>query len=76
MDEVFCEAVSLAAEHEALVDAPNRKTLIGGAPRRLTFRQLDAEVDSFAGVLVGLGLNQGDVLALQLPNTVESAIRQ
>jgi cyclohexanecarboxylate-CoA ligase len=74
VDEVFCEAVSLAAEHEALVDAPNRKTLIGGAPRRLTFRQLDAEVDSFAGVLVGLGLNQGDVLALQLPNTVESAI--
>ncbi|HEY0941967.1 MAG TPA: class I adenylate-forming enzyme family protein [Steroidobacter sp.] len=74
MDDVLREAVSLAADHEALVDPPNRNRLIGSAPRRLTYRQLDAEVDSLASVLVGLGLNQGDVLAAQLPNTVESAI--
>ena len=74
VDEIFREAVALAKHQEALVDPPNRANLIGSAPRRMTFHQLDAEVDAFAGMLVSLGLKQGDVLAAQLPNMVESVI--
>jgi acyl-CoA synthetase (AMP-forming)/AMP-acid ligase II len=55
----------------AVVDPANKADLTGGAPRRLTWRVLAAEVDHLAATMVGLGLQRGDVLGVQLPNTVE-----
>jgi acyl-CoA synthetase (AMP-forming)/AMP-acid ligase II len=74
VDELLREAVTLAAEREALVDPPNRASLVGGRQQRLTWCEVDAHVDEFAAVLATLGLECGDVLAAQLPNTVETVI--
>jgi cyclohexanecarboxylate-CoA ligase len=45
--------------------------LIGGAPRRLTFRQVADLADGYALRLRELGLGRDDVLITQLPNVVE-----
>ncbi|WP_109526101.1 class I adenylate-forming enzyme family protein [Nocardia aurea] len=58
----------------AVVDPANKAQLTGGLPRRLTWGELDAEVDRVAAVLVERGFGHGDVLALQLPNTAELCV--
>ncbi|GAA1021345.1 AMP-dependent acyl-CoA synthetase [Acrocarpospora pleiomorpha] len=58
----------------AVVDPPNKPALMGGVPKRLTWADLDAEVDRVAGVLLGHGVGVDDVVAVQLPNSVELAV--
>ena len=41
---------------------------------KLNYRQLDALVDGFASVLVGLGVEKGDSVAILLPNTIPCVI--
>ncbi len=67
----FHEALAARPGAEALVDAPNRADFIDGAPRRLTWRQLEAEVARFATLFLDSGLAKGDIVCLQLPNCVE-----
>ena len=74
VDDVLREAVDAAALEPALVDPPNRELLVGSAPRRLTFGQLDDEVDRLAGLLLALGCRNGDVVAVQLPNVAEAVV--
>ena len=70
--DLFDEAVRRAPPAQlALLDPPNRGALIGGEPRRLTFRELDALADGYALRLRELGLGRDDVLITQLPNVVE-----
>jgi acyl-CoA synthetase len=73
MDALFRAQVARQPDRIAIVDPANRATLVGTPPRRLTWRELDDEVSRLAGVLLDEGLGQGDVLAVQLPNTVELA---
>ena len=54
-----------------LVDAPNRPALTYGEPRRLTWAEVDAEVDALAAVLLAHGVRRDDVVGIQLPNVVE-----
>ena len=54
-----------------LVDAPNRPTFFEGAPRRLTYRQMDSEIALYANTLRAAGLGKGDIIATQLPNIAE-----
>ena len=65
------DAVRTRPDAEALVDAPNRADFIDGAPRRLTWRELEVEAVRYAGLLLDLGLAKGDVVCTQLPNCVE-----
>ncbi|GIH26198.1 AMP-dependent acyl-CoA synthetase [Acrocarpospora phusangensis] len=58
----------------AVVDPPNKAALMGGTPKRLTWAELDAEVDRVAGVLLGHGVGVDDVVAVQLPNSVELTV--
>ncbi|MDP3746851.1 MAG: class I adenylate-forming enzyme family protein [Phenylobacterium sp.] len=74
VDALFRAAVFARAGAEALIDAPNRQALVGTAPRRLTFAQVDAQVDAMAQVFAGLGVGRGDVVAIQLPNLVEGVL--
>ena len=46
-----------------LVDAPNRPTFFEGAPRRLTYRQMDSEIALYANTLRAAGLGKGDIIA-------------
>ncbi|NLE11384.1 MAG: acyl--CoA ligase [Actinobacteria bacterium] len=65
------ETAARTPDAEALVDPPNRAELLPGEPRRLTYRELTAQVDNLAAALLGAGLRKDDVLMVQLPNTVE-----
>ena len=71
VDQLFAEQVRTRGGELAVVDPANREALLGSPPRRLTWAELDAEVAHLAAVLLGLGLRRGDVLGVQLPNTVE-----
>ncbi|GAA0834927.1 class I adenylate-forming enzyme family protein [Streptosporangium amethystogenes subsp. fukuiense] len=74
VDALLRGQVAARPDALAVVDAPNKAELTGGRPRRLTWRELDAEVDRVAAVLLERGLRHGDVLAVQIPNTVELCV--
>jgi long-chain acyl-CoA synthetase len=42
--------------------------------RRMSYRELDAQVDRFAAALAGLGVAKGDRVAIQLPNLPQTII--
>ncbi|GIJ68429.1 class I adenylate-forming enzyme family protein [Virgisporangium ochraceum] len=71
MDPLFRAQVARQPDRVAVVDPANKVALVGTEPRRLTWRELDGEVDRLAVVLRDHGAAAGDVLAVQLPNTVE-----
>lgn len=63
-----------AAQHPgrmALIDAPNRADFAFGAPRRMTYADLAAEVEQLAGALVAAGIGKDDAIVIQLPNISE-----
>ncbi|MEO7938602.1 MAG: class I adenylate-forming enzyme family protein [Burkholderiaceae bacterium] len=74
IDDLFCRWVDALGEQEAVVDPPNRESVCGGAPRRLSWNALAQEVGRMAGVLYGLGLRKDDAVLVQLPNCVEQYI--
>lgn len=67
----FADLVQRHPEREAVVDASNRVQLTDGAPRRLSYAQLAAEVDRLAVRLWRLGLQRDDIVVVQLVNSVE-----
>lgn len=71
VDQLFAHQVATRGPLLAVVDPANRQALLGSAPRRLTWSELDAEVTFLAARLLEHGLRRGDVLGVQLPNTVE-----
>lgn len=74
IDALFREAVAAHADDEALVDPPNKEALVGLPPKRLTYRELDREVDRMAAAFRELGVGPDDVVLAQLPNIVEGVI--
>lgn len=68
---LFAQAAAAGGEREALVDPPNRETLDGRAPRRLSWRDCAAEAEALAGRLHSAGLRPGDAIILQGPNVAE-----
>jgi acyl-CoA synthetase (AMP-forming)/AMP-acid ligase II len=58
-------------DREAVVDPPNKDELVGLAPRRLTFRDLEQASSACAAALAARGVGAGDAVLLQLPNTSE-----
>ena len=71
LDEGFLDVVARHPQREAVVDAPNRELLTDGAPRRLSYAQLAAEVERMATVLHARGLQRDDIVLVQLVNSVE-----
>ncbi|MFQ5626697.1 MAG: AMP-binding protein [Methyloligellaceae bacterium] len=63
-----------AAGSIAFTDSPDRTERGLGPPRSVTFAQADAIADEVAGKFRACGLNKGDALALQLPNTIEAPL--
>ena len=58
----------------ALCDPPNLEALGFGPPKNLSYRTADAAVDALAAFLIGLGLEPGDTVAVQLPNLAMSPL--
>lgn len=59
---------------EAVVDAPNRADFAHGTPQRWSWAQLGEQVDRFCVLLIEVGVERDEVLALQMPNTVEQFV--
>jgi acyl-CoA synthetase (AMP-forming)/AMP-acid ligase II len=72
--DLFIKNARRQPDAEAVVDAPSRADFAHGAPRRLTWAQLAAEVDRFSLTLLGKGISRDDVLVMQLPNCVEQFV--
>jgi len=73
-DALFRARVVERGDTTAVVDPANREALLGTPPRRLSWAELDAEVDRFAGVLHEAGVGVDDVVGTQLANTVELVV--
>jgi len=58
----------------ALIDPPNRQMLAQSKVRSLAYADADEAVDALARVFIGLGLDSGDRIVLQLPNFVEAPL--
>ncbi len=74
LDDLFRRAGVRHPDALALADPPNRKAVTDHAPRELSFAQTDRAISALAARLRGLGLQTDTVVAMQLPNTVESVI--
>src|SRR5512141_2883135 len=74
LDELFRRAGVQSSSTVALVDPPNRADFTDGVPRQLTYAQADRAISALAAKLCRLGLQTDTVVAIQLPNTVESII--
>ena len=74
IDALLRERVRQHGDIPAIVDPMNRDALIDGPVRSLTWPQLDEQVSRLAEVLLDAGIGPGDVVGVQLPNTVEIAV--
>ncbi len=74
LDDLFKRAVARRPDAVALADPPNRESFTEGLPRSITYAQADLIVTAIAGRLRKLGLATDAVVALQLPNTIESVL--
>lgn len=74
LDDLFRRAGVRRPDACALIDPPNRASFTDGAPRRLTYAEADRLISALAARLRRLGLQTDTVVAMQLPNTVESVI--
>ncbi|MFC0316256.1 class I adenylate-forming enzyme family protein [Gordonia phosphorivorans] len=71
VDQLFRDRVAENPDKIALVDPANNEVLVGTAPRRLTWRQVDDEATALAARLLEAGVGTGDVIGVQMPNGVE-----
>jgi len=74
IDALLRERVRQHGDIPAIVDPLNRDALVDGPVRSLTWPQLDEQVSRLAQVLLEAGIGPGDVVGVQLPNTVEIAV--
>jgi len=74
LDDLFRRAGVRHPDTIALCDPPNRTSFTDVAPRTLSYAQADHAISALAARLRGLGLPTDAVVAIQLPNTVESVI--
>lgn len=69
--DLFFENVKACPDREAVVDAPNRADFAFGEPQRLSYAELQAEIERIAATLVESGITRGDIIMVQLPNISE-----
>jgi non-ribosomal peptide synthetase component E (peptide arylation enzyme) len=74
LDDLFRRAGVRHPQELALVDPDNREHFTDHAPRRLTYAQADRAISAIAARLRAFNLPTDAVVALQLPNTVESVL--
>src|ERR1700712_1134422 len=74
LDDLFRRAALRDVEAIALIDPPHRTSFMDGAPGRLTWAQADRAISAMARTLRQLGLPTDAVVAVQLPNAIESII--
>ena len=71
---LFYSLAERSPDRLALADPPNREQIAGGPPRRLTFAEVTTAIRNLSQVFRSLNLEPDDVIAFQLPNTVEQVV--
>ena len=71
LDDLFRRHVAAMPDAESVVDPINREAIMGGAPARLTWAQVEDRVARYVAVLHATGVGRDDVVAVQLPNVIE-----
>ena len=74
IDALLRERVRQFGDIPAITDPLNRDALLDGPVRILTWPELDEQVSRLAQVLLDQGVGPGDVVGIQLPNTVEIVV--
>jgi hypothetical protein len=74
LDDLFRRALERHPDALALIDPPDRAAVTDGPVRRLTYAQADRAISTLAARLRSFGLPTDSVVAIQLPNTVESIV--
>ena len=74
LDDLFRRALARRPDGLALIDPPDRPAFTDGPVRRLTYTQADRAISALAARLKAFGLPTDSVVAIQLPNIVESVI--
>jgi len=74
LDDLFRRAAAARPDALALIDPTDRLSFTDGPVRRITYAQADRAISALAARLRGFGLPTDSVVAIQLPNTVESVI--
>ena len=74
LDDLFRRALARRPDAPALIDPPDRSSFTDGPVRRLSYAQADRAISVLAARLRAFGLPTDAVVAIQLPNTVESVI--
>ena len=72
--DLFVDRSQERGDAEAVVDASNRSEFAHGAPRRLSWLQLAAEVDRFCLLLIENKVRKDEVVVVHLPNCVEQFV--
>ena len=74
VQQLFADRVADRRDALALVDPPNKADLVDLPAHRLSWTQVSDEVDRLAAFLLDVGIGEGDVLGVQLPNIAELVI--
>ena len=74
LDDLFRRAGVRHPDAPALADPPNRTSFTDGAPRTLSYAQADHAISAVAARLRSSGLPTDAIVAMQLPNTVDSIV--
>lgn len=74
LSDLFEDVVAKYPDRLALIDQPNRSEWLAGEAKRLTWAELQDEVEACAAALDSLGIGVGDTLVVQLPNVTEFVI--
>lgn len=69
--ELLAEHVQAMPDRLAIVDPPNLADISGSTPQRLTWAEVNQQVNQLAAALLTAGVSAGDVVGLQLPNSTD-----
>lgn len=72
--QLFEAAAARDPAAPALIDPPNRAVIAGGEPLALDWRAVREHALAMAAWLRAEGVGEGDVVLMQVPNTVESVL--
>jgi acyl-CoA synthetase (AMP-forming)/AMP-acid ligase II len=74
LDDIFRANAAATPDRLALIDPPNRTRFTDGSSARYTYLELDRKVAAVAGALRDAGIEQDDVVVVQLPNTTDLVV--
>ena len=72
--EYFKQNIKQYGHQTCLVDPTNKEELVGLSPRRLSYHELDEQVEALAASLFSRGIRKDSIVVVQLPNIAELVI--